>query len=131
MCVKGRDRRYDWPTVLAWRDARISGPRGGSSDLTDKERKLKAEADLAEMEAAKEAGHLLDAGEVRLRADRRGAWVLLKRFSHAAALHHALARELPPYAAAAPPSGPPPGTILRSTSMCVYTLLTPHARNRL
>ena len=62
---EGRGRLYDWPTVLAWRDARISGFRGGSSDLTDRERKLKGEADLVQMEAAKEAGHLLDANEVQ------------------------------------------------------------------
>ena len=62
---EGRGRVYDWPLVLAWRDARISGFRGSGSDLSDKERKLRAEADLAEMEAAKEAGQLLDANEVQ------------------------------------------------------------------
>lgn len=61
---KGRGRTYDWHEVLAWRDARISGSRGGGKDLTDKERKLKAEADLAEMQAAEKAGQLVDAKEV-------------------------------------------------------------------
>jgi phage terminase Nu1 subunit (DNA packaging protein) len=62
---EGRGRLYDWPTVLAWRDDRISGFRGTSADLTDKERKLKGEADKIQMEAAKMAGQLLDAEEVQ------------------------------------------------------------------
>jgi phage terminase Nu1 subunit (DNA packaging protein) len=60
---EGRAVTYDWPTVLAWRDDRISGAKAGP-DLTDRERKLRAEADLAEMEAAKMAGDLLDAQDV-------------------------------------------------------------------
>lgn len=61
---EGRGRTYDWHTVLAWRDTRISGPKGGNGPLSDKERKLRAEADLAEMEAAEKAGELVDAKEV-------------------------------------------------------------------
>ena len=34
-------------------------------DLSDRDRKIRAEADLAEMEAAKEAGQLLDAADVK------------------------------------------------------------------
>ena len=62
---EGRGRVYDWPIVLAWRDDRISGSRGGGPDLSDKERKLKAEADIAEMDSAEQAEQLLDANEVR------------------------------------------------------------------
>jgi len=62
---EGRGRTYVWHQALAWRDTRISGSRGASGPLSDKERKLKAEADLAEMEAAEKAGLLLDAVEVR------------------------------------------------------------------
>lgn len=62
---EGRGRTYVWATVLAWRDARISGSREAGKGQTDKERKLKAEADIAEMEAAEKAGQLLDAVEVR------------------------------------------------------------------
>ena len=60
---KGRGRTYDWHEVLTWRDARISGSKGGNGPLSDKERKLRAEADLAEMEAAERAGQLVDAKE--------------------------------------------------------------------
>jgi|GEM_PF-3819592 len=62
---EGRGHHYVWAEVLPWWLERVSGSKGGNGPLNDKERKLKAEADLAEMEAAKEAGQLLDAQEVQ------------------------------------------------------------------
>ena len=59
---EGRARRYDWPLVLAWYVARVSGPASGS-DLSDKEREQKAKADIAEMEAYAMAGKTLDRAE--------------------------------------------------------------------
>ena len=56
---------YVWAEVLPWYLAFVSGSKKPGEDISDKERKLKAEADLAEMEAAKEAGQLLDAIEVQ------------------------------------------------------------------
>lgn len=60
---EGRGCSYVWADVLPWYVAYISGSRKAGDPLSDRDRKLKAEADLAEMEAAKEAGRLLDADE--------------------------------------------------------------------
>jgi phage terminase Nu1 subunit (DNA packaging protein) len=60
---EGRARVYNWPEVLAWRDARISGSRDGE-ERTDKQRKDAADANIREMEEAKMAGNLLEASEV-------------------------------------------------------------------
>lgn len=61
---EGRGCTYVWEEVLAWYVAFVSGSRGGGQ-IGDRERKLKAEADLAEMEAAEQAKELLRASEVR------------------------------------------------------------------
>lgn len=62
---EGRGRVYVWAEVLAWRDTRISGSKGGDV-LTDKARKEKAQADEAEIDAARKAGSVIDrAGAVR------------------------------------------------------------------
>ena len=66
---EGRGCYYVWAEVLPWYLAFMSGSQGGRrgqhSDLTDKERKLKGEADKVEMEAAEMAGELLRAQDVR------------------------------------------------------------------
>src|SRR5689334_21932078 len=64
---EGRGHYYIWAEVLPWYLDRVVGAKGESGDLTDKERKLKAEADLAEMEAAQMKGTLIPAAIV---ADR-------------------------------------------------------------
>ena len=53
---------YVWDEVKAWWEARLS--RAGAAE-TDKDRKMRADADLAEMAAEKMRGTLLDAGDVR------------------------------------------------------------------
>lgn len=57
---------YVWAEVLPWYVAFVSGsgkPEGGP--LNDKDRKLKGEADIAEMEAAEMAGKLVWAKDVQ------------------------------------------------------------------
>ena len=61
---EGRGRVYDWSLVLPWYVARISGSRPGAEPLTDKAREQKANADIAEIEAARLAGRTMDRGEV-------------------------------------------------------------------
>lgn len=61
---EGRGCTYVWAEVLPWYIRLVSGS-SGDVDLDDKARKLKAEADLAEMEARKMAGELLEAAEVQ------------------------------------------------------------------
>ena len=59
----GRGSVYVWSEVLEWYVGFVSGSQSGV--LTDKERKLRAEADIAEMQAAEKAGQLLDAKQVQ------------------------------------------------------------------
>jgi phage terminase Nu1 subunit (DNA packaging protein) len=61
----GAGRVYDWAEVLAWWTRRSSGSGKDGEALTDRQRREKAEADMAEMEAAKMAGTLLDADEAQ------------------------------------------------------------------
>lgn len=60
----GKGSVYVWADVLAWYVGFVSGSKSGPT--TDKDRKLRAEADLAEMAAAEKAGQLLDANEVKV-----------------------------------------------------------------
>lgn len=62
---EGRGCFYVWAEVLPWYMKRMSGSRRGGDDLSDKDRKMRADADLAEMAAAQKAGELVDAQEVR------------------------------------------------------------------
>jgi len=59
---------YVWSEVLPWYVAYVSGlaqGKSGGGELSDKDRKLKGEADIAEMEAAEMAGKLVWAKDVR------------------------------------------------------------------
>ena len=60
----GRGSYYVWAEVRAWDQARLSGSEGEAP--TDKEREQCAKADLAEMEAARMRGTLMDASEARI-----------------------------------------------------------------
>lgn len=65
---EGRGCYYVWSEVLPWYLAFMSGSLGGDKSgksLSDKDRKLKGEADIAEMEAAEMAGELVRVKEVR------------------------------------------------------------------
>jgi phage terminase Nu1 subunit (DNA packaging protein) len=62
---EGRSGVYVWEDVLAWYLARISCSGKDGEALTDRQRREKAEADMAEMEAGKMAGTLLDADEAQ------------------------------------------------------------------
>jgi phage terminase Nu1 subunit (DNA packaging protein) len=59
----GRGSYYVWAEVRAWDQARLSGSEGEAP--TDKEREQCAKADLAEMEAARMRGTLMDSTEAR------------------------------------------------------------------
>lgn len=60
----GRGGVYDWEEVRAWEFARISRPKDGEA-LSDRQRKEKADADMAEMDRDLQAERLLEASEVR------------------------------------------------------------------
>lgn len=65
---EGRGCYYVWAEVLPWYLAFMSGSLGGDKggkSLSDKDRKLKGEADIAEMEAAEMAGELLRKKDVQ------------------------------------------------------------------
>jgi len=65
---EGRGCYYVWADVLPWYLAFMSGSLGGKSGsdgLSDKDRKVRGEADIAEMEAAEMAGKLIWAKDVR------------------------------------------------------------------
>ena len=59
----GRGVTYDWASVRAWETNRIAGSFEGEE--SDKARKLRAEADMAEMERDLQNGTLLQAEDVR------------------------------------------------------------------
>lgn len=62
----GRGTTYVWSEILPWYMGFMSGPVAGQGgDLNDKERKAKADADIAEMNAAKMRGNLIDAEEAQ------------------------------------------------------------------
>lgn len=66
----GRDYKFSLPSVVAWRVAdlqsRLRGAAEKDENFKDAElRKVKAEADLKEMEVAKKRGDLIDARAVR------------------------------------------------------------------
>ena len=61
----GRNGVYDWAEVKAWYVGYVS-PSGASNDESDKARKLRAEADIAEMQAQEMAGNLLNRSEAIL-----------------------------------------------------------------
>jgi phage terminase Nu1 subunit (DNA packaging protein) len=65
---EGRGCYYVWSEFMPWYLAFMSGSLGGGKDgksLSDKDRKLKGEADMAEMEAAEMAGDLVRVKDVR------------------------------------------------------------------
>lgn len=61
---EGRGTTHDWYAVLPWHLARISGSKPGQEPVTDRARRERAEADLAEMDRDRKAGVLLDAAQV-------------------------------------------------------------------
>ena len=69
---EGRGCSYVWAQVLPWYVAYVSGSMagdgrssGGSKLISDKDRKLKGEADRSEMDAAEQAGELMRVKDVR------------------------------------------------------------------
>lgn len=57
---EGRGCTYVWKECLPWYVAYVSGSKGGAEAGSDRARREKAEADMAEMEARKMAGELLE-----------------------------------------------------------------------
>lgn len=65
---EGRGCYYVWAEVLPWYLAFMSGSLGGDrggKSISDKDRKLKGEADIEEMKAAEMAGELVRVQEVK------------------------------------------------------------------
>ena len=56
---------YDWSLVRAWEKNRATGSGRSDSGLSDRQRRERAEADLAEMERDKAAGVLIVAEDAR------------------------------------------------------------------
>lgn len=58
---EGRGCYYVWPEVFGWYEARLSQSKAPD----DKDRKLRAEADLAEMDRDAQAGKLMDTAQAQ------------------------------------------------------------------
>jgi len=61
----GRGVTYDWQAVRTWEMDRVAGSGKDGDPLTDKQRKDRAEADMAEMDRDLQAGQLMETGAVR------------------------------------------------------------------